>query len=150
MVLGIVASRSSSNDRGRGGPPKAFVALLGLVGLLAAYLSNCIPGFGIGGSAGTPGAESKTPAEPAKPTAEKEAKAKADQSRISIAVKGDKCVQGSGEAAACPEVCAGLDRKDAATVQVEVDASAGRHGTVEALRACLKEAGFTDVRVRSE
>lgn len=145
-----MASRSSSKDRGRGGPPAGLLALAGLVGLLAAYLSNCIPGFGIGGGEGNPGAETKAPAEQEKPKADAKTEGQADESRISIAVKGDKCVRGSEPPAPCPQVCARLDKTKAASTLVEVDASAGRHGRVEALRSCLQAAGFTDVRVRSE
>lgn len=154
MVLADVASRSSSDGgRGRGGPPLGLVGLVVLVALVAAYLSDCIPGLGTGGSLGTPQseatAETKEPTEPT-PTAEQPREAEGANTRLSITVQGDKCVRDAAPGAPCPQICAALDRTRASEVTVEVDATHGSHGVVEALRTCLQEAGFSDVRVRSE
>jgi len=129
------------------------VGLAVIIALVAAYLSDCIPGLGAGGSLGVPQAETKAPAESEAPAADSETPAEskaAEDAGISIAVKGEQCRQGAGALAPCPEICAALDRTNAASTHVEVDASSGRHGTVESLRGCLQEAGFVDVRVRSE
>ncbi len=155
MVLRVVASRSSSDGRrGRGGPPLGLLGLGVLIALVAAYLSDCIPGLGAGGSLGVPQAETKSPAEAdadAKKAEATEAESKkTEDAGISIEVKGEQCRQGAGALAPCPEICAALDRTNAASTHVEVDASSGRHGIVEDLRGCLQEAGFVDVRVRSE
>lgn len=118
-----------------------------LVALAAAYLSDCIPGLGTGGSVGVPSSE--TPATPAEPAKVEDAEA-GEAGRLSIVVQGDRCRRGTAEPQPCDQLCAELDRASAGSTTVEIDASAGRHGAVEALRACLREAGFSDVRVRSE
>lgn len=115
-----------------------------IVALIGAYLSDCIPGLGAGGSLGVPAPE--TPTEPAEPTEPE----RVEGARLPITVEGDQCRQPGAPPRPCDQLCAALDRTRAASVTVDVDASAGRHGAVEALRACLREAGFTDVRVRSE
>lgn len=120
-----------------------MITLLGLavlIVLLAAYLSDCIPGLGSGGELGTPASEPTAPA-PTQATS---------SDTLVLTVQGDRCQQGQAPAAACPAVCAALPRDRAATVTVEVEAAAGHHGTVETLRQCLRQAGFTNVRVRSE
>lgn len=116
-----------------------MITLLGLavlIVLLAAYLSDCIPGLGSGGELGTPASEPTAPQATRSDT-------------LVLTVQGDRCQQGQAPAAACPAVCAALPRDRAATVTVEVEAAAGHHGTVETLRQCLRQAGFTNVRVRS-
>lgn len=146
MVLCVVASRSSSGPpprRSRRGSAVGLVGLVLMVALVLAYLSDCIPGLGSGRSVGTPASEA--PVAPAKPFEV------ADQpARLTITVQGDRCRQGQAPAAPCPDVCAALPRERAATTQVEVEATEGRHGTVEALRQCLTQAGFAKVRVHSE
>lgn len=155
MVLRNVASSSSSDRRrGRGGGT-AVAGLAVLVGLVAAYLSDCIPGLGAGGSLGTPSSEAPTePVEPtprAEPvTAQPDAAGAATPTRMSIAVLAERCRQAQAEPVPCSQVCESLDRARASSTTVEVDATRGSHGAVESLRACLKEAGFSDVRVRSE
>jgi hypothetical protein len=115
-----------------------------LIVLLAAYLSDCIPGLGSGGEVGTPAEPAATPSSQPAPAGE------AAGARVAITVQGDQCRHGQAPAAPCPEVCAALPRERAATVVVEVEATEGRHGTVEDLRQCLTQAGFAKVRVLSE
>lgn len=116
-----------------------------LIALAIAYLSDCIPGLGSGG--GDPGTPSTpAPTTPADPAAQGSAAA----DRIEITVQGDRCQLGQTPAAPCPDVCASLDRARSATLEVAVEATAGRHGTVEELRQCLRDAGFTNVRVHAE
>jgi hypothetical protein len=124
--------------------PLGLLGAAVLIALLGAYLSDCIPGFGSGGKLGTPSetpasAPSKSPTEPS---------AAAD--RIAITVQGDQCRRGDAEPEPCARVCASLDRTHAATVAIDLEATEGRHGTVEELRTCLREAGFARVRIISE
>jgi hypothetical protein len=145
MVLCVVAPRSSSGQsprRSRRGSVVGLAGLVILVALVLAYLGDCIPGLGSGRSVGTPSSPSTAPAEPSEA---------ADQpARLMLTVEGDRCRHGRAPAASCPEVCAALPRDRAATIEVHVDAIAGRHGTVEELRQCLKQAGFAKIDIDSE
>lgn len=121
--------------------------------LVAAYLSDCIPGLGSGGSLGVPAASDPASATPASAPESEPAAVEIDEAggrRITLVVEGDRCTRGTLPAAPCPEVCAGLDQARASSIAIEIDASSGRHGTVEQLRTCLKDAGFVDIVVRSE
>lgn len=129
-------------------PPVALLGVAVLVALVIAYLSDCIPGLGAGGDPGVPSSPA-TPA-PATPPSPSPSSADAMPARIALTVQGDSCRQGSQPAASCTEVCAALDRTHAAEVEVEVEATEGRHGTVEQLRECLQQAGFTKVRVHAD
>ncbi|MEM9459575.1 MAG: hypothetical protein AAGF11_35690 [Myxococcota bacterium] len=154
MVLRDVASRSSPNDgRGRGKIPVGVIGVAALVGLVVAYLSDCIPGLGAGSSLGVP--QPDVAAEPAKTSPSDPSPAPAaGPARLSIEVQGERCRQGEAEPAPCPQVCRALDQdhrgRGPSSVVVDVDATQGSHGAVETLRACLKEAGFSQVRVHSE
>lgn len=139
-----MAQRPSHRERRRGLP----LGLLGaavLIALLAAYLSDCIPGLGSGGDLGTP-SSSETKSAPTKSPAEPGVAA----DRIAITVQGDQCRRGDAEPEPCDRVCASLDRTRAATVAIDLEATEGRHGTVEELRTCLREAGFARVRIIHE
>lgn len=141
-----VAERSSDRNRKRrrGRLPLGIVGALILIALVAAYISDCLPGFGVGGKLGTPSSDAPPSATKAPPEGE------AAGDRITIVVQGEQCRRGQGEPQPCPQLCAALDRTHAATVEVAVEAVEGRHGTVEELRKCLRDAGFTRVRVHSE
>lgn len=148
MVLCVVAPRSSSRQPPRPrrrGSVVGLAVLVVLVALVLAYLSDCIPGFGSGHSVGTPSSPSVAPAEPSDPS-----EATDQPARLMITVQGDRCRHGRAPAASCPDVCAALPRDHAATIEVHVDAVEGRHGTVEDLRKCLKQAGFAKIDIDSE
>jgi hypothetical protein len=119
-----------------------------LIALLAAYLSDCIPGLGSGGELGTPSSEA--PAAPPSPSEPPVGAGEAAEDRITITVQGEQCRRDRDPAVPCPELCASIDRTHAATVEIDVEAAAGHHGIVETLRKCLQDAGFANVRVRSE
>lgn len=145
-----VAERTNDRQerqRRRRGFPLGILGALILIALVAAYLSDCLPGLGSGGELGTP--SSDAPADP-KASAEGKGAGEAAGDRIVIVVRGEQCRRGQAEPQSCPELCAALDRSHAATVEVAVEAVEGRHGTVEELRKCLQDAGFTRVRVHSE
>lgn len=141
-----MAERSSDRPRRRGRFPLGIVGALILIALVAAYLSDCLSGLGAGGKLGTP--SSDAPTSPSATKAPAEAEGAGD--RITIVVQGEQCRRGQAEPQPCPALCAALDRTHAATVEVAVEATEGRHGTVEDLRKCLRDAGFTRVRVHSE
>lgn len=141
-----VAERSHDRQRRRGFPLGIVGALI-LIALVAAYLSDCLPGLGAGGKLGAP--SSDAPAASRDP-AQGQGAGEAAGDRITIVVRGEQCRRGEAEPEPCPRLCAALDRTHAATVEVAVEAVEGRHGTVEELRKCLRDAGFTRVRVHSE
>ncbi|MEX1369149.1 MAG: hypothetical protein AB1Z98_38835 [Nannocystaceae bacterium] len=145
----MATSSQSDRKRRRGGPPLGLLGLAALVALVGAYLGDCIPGLGAGGSPSAPSSEAVTPPSSTLPADDADPAEAETKAQLSIVVTGERCDAGSG-AAPCPEVCAGLDASRAAASTVVIDATAGTHGTVEALRTCLAEAGFTDLRVRSE
>ena len=140
MLLRDVASRSSSS-RGR---TLGLLGLLVVVAVIAAYLSDCLPGLGAGGSLGVPESESKD--------AEQKAVEKDDaapgEARVRIVVDGDRCAVGSEPPTACPETCKAVGA-GGTVEEIEIDATRGAHGTVETLKACLSDAGHTNVNVRS-
>lgn len=72
------------------------------------------------------------------------------ESRVTIVVTGERCRVGSAEPEPCASACASFEPSAEGKTIVEVDAIEGTHGAVEALRRCLADAGFTDIRVRSE
>lgn len=145
-----VAARSNDRPRRRGFP-LGIVGVLVLIALVAAYLSDCLPGLGAGGKLGTPSSDAPAASRGASEApAEGKGAGEAAGDRITIVVRGEQCRRGEAEPEPCPRLCAALDRTHAATVEVAVEAVEGRHGTVEALRKCLRDAGFTRVRVHSE
>lgn len=146
-----VASRPAPQKERRGGPPLALAGVAALVALAIAYLGDCLPGFGTGGAGSSPSSSTPAANEPAPEAAEPAG------ARVVITVQGDRCRLGAAEPVACPELCATLEPKAQAEAPpakaervVEIDASAGSHGAVEDLRACLTKAGFTAVHIRSE
>ncbi len=153
MVLDIVAKQPPASGRGRRGPPLGLLGLgAALVALVAAYLSDCIPGLGSGTSPGTPAVQ--TPADDQPPPDPSTAPAASDASagqRTVIVVQGEQCRRGDATPSACAEVCAGLGPHAAGkTVEtVEIDATHGSHGAVESFRTCLSDAGY-NVSIRWE
>jgi hypothetical protein len=123
-----------------------LAALVAALALLVAHLLDCIPGFGTGGdpSSGRPVPAEPAPAEPA-PDEQVEG-----SGRAVVVVRGAKCELDGEPASLCETVCERLRSQGAVDRVVEVDATHGSHGAVEALERCLTEAGFSNVNVRSE
>lgn len=140
-----MATRAPKDRGRRGSPPLVLLGVVVIIALVVAYLSDCIPGLGSGADPGTP----SSPATPTPPEAPAAVDGAGD-ARVAITVQGDRCRRGQAPAAPCPEVCAALDRTHAATLEVAIEATEGRHGTVEELRQCLQQAGFTNVRVHAD
>lgn len=123
-----------------------MVGLAAIVAIAAAYLGNCMPGMGSGGSEGSATEESTKPAEP---KAAAEADKSAAAGTTAVTVVGERCSVGDQDPAGCAAVCEKLGKApDKGTV--EIDAAKGTHGAVESLRTCLTQAGFSNVVVRSQ
>jgi hypothetical protein len=120
------------------------VVLLAVGVLVAMYLRGCIPGLG-GGGAPTSDVSDDPPAAPKEPVAEAKSEADAPDPIVHIVVEGERCRTGD-DVVPCTSLC---EREDGVT-QADVDATLGAHRTVEELKTCLKDAGYDDVRVRSE
>ena len=134
--------------------PTLLVGLLIAAGLIGAYLSDCIPGFGGGGAGDADPAAAAEEAEevedpktppPAKAEADDDEDAEAQAATLQITVDGEKCRTAEGDVE-----CTALCERTTKATRVEIDATLGAHGTVESLQKCLQTAGYEDVRVRSE
>jgi hypothetical protein len=115
------------------------VLVVGLAVLLA-WLTDCGKGLGLG--------------QPSAPASSRDAPRERDRSREaggrSITVMGSQCVLERGARGDCDDVCRQLMASGKPDHAIEIDATKGSHGTVEALRKCLVDAGATAVEVRSE
>jgi hypothetical protein len=115
------------------------VLVVGLAALLA-WLTDCGKGLGVG--------------QPSAPASDRDAPPEPDRLREgggrSITVVGSQCVLERGEPGDCSDTCRKLMAKGEKDQAIEVDGTKGSHGTVEALRKCLIDAGATAVEVRSE
>jgi hypothetical protein len=110
--------------------------------LLLARLADCGAGLGIG----TRG-QTAPPATEAKPV---DAEPKPAAHDVSVAVVGSQCAIAGAESIDCTLACRRLEAESDPGRRIEIDATQGSHGTVEALRSCLADAGLTAVDVRSE
>ena len=143
----------------------ALAGLLAVVAVIAAWLSNCIPGFGIGSSGD---AEGEAEAEPA---VEAEAKEDAKEPEVKEDDKEDKeddkageaagttlsvtidvhgCSVGGAEAFECASLCEKaelFEGVDDAILDANGDAS---HESVIAVTDCLKSKGIDKVAIRRE
>jgi hypothetical protein len=133
--------RDRNKPRGRGGKLFGLAVPAVLVGLLAAYFANCIPGFGVPGQA-------PTTAQPQQSSAANDTKT-APADALELTVDGDRCRRGSEPAIACTELCTALGTEPN-TRKILVQATLGTHAAVDALRKCLDGHGFRDVVVRTE
>ncbi len=109
-----------------------------------AYLSDCVPGFGLGDGGGPPTATS-TPDKHEAPQEES-----AEDGSIAVAVKGERCTLGEDSPDDCESVCASLEARALQSKSIAIDATLGAHGSVEALKQCLRAAGFERISVHSE
>jgi hypothetical protein len=136
----------------RGGRTAVAAGLLAIVAAVAAYLSNCIPGFGIG-SSGTPGdAEQAEPAKPAEPEPEP-AEPKPDEAKqgetppgqlgarkpmpMKLTIDARGCSVGGDEPFDCEKLCDQTELFEGVDAVV-IDAKHGPHGVVVEVLDCLK------------
>lgn len=117
--------------------------LAALVALAAAFFGNCIPGFGVGGTAAPAPSTSTT-----QPAAQR-GPADADADALALSVDADRCRRGTDAATPCSELCTAL-AGEPKTRKILVDGTLGTQAAVDDLRRCLDSAGFRNVVVRTE
>lgn len=140
-----MADANKQKRKSKGGlRTKLLAVLLGVVALAAIWLSDCIPGFGLGSQGTDEGqassAEVVEPAVPAEPESEVEpvepaAARKPMPMKLTIDARG--CLVNGGE----PQDCEGLCEQDELFTKVDavtIDAKQGPHGTVVKVLDCLK------------
>jgi len=172
-------SKDGKNKKKGGGRTTALAGLLAVVAVIAAWLSNCIPGFGIGADGSADGDKSEQ-AEPA--TKDDEAKQAEDQTEVEPDAKDSEAKAGEGQggdaqgdapsvAATGPHVikvdargCFTADEpepKDCAELcaqdelgndgrPINIDPTDAPHAMVVELLDCLKKRGDVEVAVVRE
>ncbi|PRQ02839.1 hypothetical protein ENSA5_20160 [Enhygromyxa salina] len=149
-----MAKRDKGKDKGKGsgGRTTVLAALLAIITLVAMWLSDCIPGFGIGSSGSADGepeaSEKAEPAEPEpepKPEPEPEPEPKPEKLEkpgpLEIVVDARGCIIGD----AAPQDCAALCEQDElfeGVNEVKIDTTEGPHDKVVALLDCVKNRGL--------
>src|SRR5690606_5109461 len=112
------------------------------------FFRDCLPNFGMGGGGSDGAGEESADKDTDTPT---EDQTQGEKGTVSIVVKGEQCmVDGKEEALACPKACEDIKASADTASRIDVDATVGAHAIVEELKTCLKDAGFSDVTVRSE
>ncbi|NVB38993.1 hypothetical protein G6O69_14215 [Pseudenhygromyxa sp. WMMC2535] len=166
-----------AKSKRKGGRTTAFAGLIAVIALIAAWLSDCIPGLGSGVGEDAPGeAEAERVAAPeddaqtqddvqAKDDAQAEAgaaeagaaEAGAAEQTLRAAVSVD--ASGScrvaindaapGEAVACASLCDGEDPFSGAQA-LTIDAKQGPHAAVVAVMDCAKASGIDELAITVE
>ena len=142
----------------------ALAGLLAVVAVIAAWLSNCIPGFGIGSSGDAEGeaeaepaveAEAKEEPKPAEPEVKEDDKdddkaGEAAGTTLTVTIDVHGCSVGGAEAFECASLCEKaelFEGVDDAILDANGDAS---HESVIAVTDCLKSKGIDKVAIRRE
>lgn len=130
----------------RRGRTTLLAGLLAVVGVLAAWLSNCISGFGIGSSGDAEGeaeqaveSEQATPAEPeAQPSESEQAGENVRKPMpLKLTIDARGCIFDGGQPIDCATVCEREELWEGAD-SVIIDAQNGPHGVVMEVLDCLK------------
>jgi hypothetical protein len=136
-----MTEKGKAKTKGGGGRSRALAALLAIVALVAIWLSDCIPGFGLG-SLGIDGeaqdaeqAEPVEKVEPAVPESEVEAEAEPPRT-LKLIVEPRGCTVEGGEPFDCATLC---ERTElfAGVESVVIDATEASHATVTEVLDCL-------------
>lgn len=107
------------------------------------YLSDCMPGFGTGGSS--------APATNAPAAAQSDVATTAADATLSLTVDGDRCSRAGAAAEPCLDLCRSLGAEAKTKPRkILVNGTLGTHAAVDGLRRCLAEQGLRDVVVRTE
>ena len=142
----------------------ALAGLLAVVAVIAAWLSNCIPGFGVGSSGDAEGeaeaepaveAEAKEEPKPAEPEVKEDDKdddkaGEAAGTTLSVTIDVHGCSVGGAEAFECASLCEKaelFEGVDDAILDANGDAS---HESVVAVTDCLKSKNIDKVAIRRE
>ena len=147
--------QKQANKPKRSGRTTALAGLLAVVAVIAAWLSNCIPGFGIGGGDGEGEADKAAESEPAKPAeAEPETEptkqgeggqaakpeglgAAREPVPLKLTIDARGCIFGDGQPIECEAACE-RDELFEGIDSVIIDAKNGPHGVVVDVLDCLK------------
>jgi hypothetical protein len=137
--------------KGSGKRTTVLAALLAIVGLVAMWLSDCIPGFGVGSDAGDSEGEAE-PAEAAEPEAAKPEQPEPEQppaKTLEVVISVHGCSVAGGEPLECEAMCEQAELFEGIDDAVlEVDGAS--HGSVVAVTDCLKSKGIDKVAIRRE
>ncbi|KIG17492.1 hypothetical protein DB30_03193 [Enhygromyxa salina] len=155
-----MAEKQERKRKGSGGRTTVLGALLAVVTLVALWLSDCIPGFGIGSSGDAEGdADQAEPAQPAEPEQvtppepEPEPEPPAPESaanktlKITIDVHG--CSIDGAPASDCASVCERGELFEGVDDAI-LDVKEASHGSVIAMTDCLKSKGIEKVAINRE
>lgn len=135
--------KQKKKPKSGGGRTTALAALLAIVAAVALWLSDCIPGFGIGSGTKEGEAETSEKAEEAKPDApvEKQPEVEAQSVRkpmpMKLTIDARGCSVDGGEPIDCATLCEDAKRFEGVET-VLIDAKNGPHGVVVEVLDCLK------------
>ncbi len=128
--------------------------LLAVVGAVALYLSDCIPGFGLGGGPGEgegeKGEPTEEPAKQAKPDEQSSVETPPVPSgKIVVGVGG--CALEGEQAQPCEDLCKRISEGALeGAKEITIDAKEGTQASVVTLLDCLKDAGHNKIAVARE
>lgn len=146
-----------------------LAALLAVITVVAVWLSNCIPGFGIGSSGsgdddaskGTDDAAKTDKAEPAKSEADKPEADKPEPDKpeppplgaagktLNVKIDPAGCAVGGAAPVECSKVCERTELFEGMDDAV-LDVAGASHGSVIEMTDCLKARGIDKVAIRRE
>jgi hypothetical protein len=155
--------------KGTGRRTTVLAALLAVIAVVAVWLSDCIPGFGLGSSGDGDGegtnADAET-AEPAKSEADKPEPAKPEPAKpepttpeppalgaagntLNVKIDVAGCAVGEAEPVDCSKVCERAELFQGVDDAV-LDIAGASHGSVLQMTDCLKSKGIDKVAIRRE
>ena len=152
------------SKKGGGARTTAFTALLAVVAVIAAWLSNCIPGFGIGSSGDAEGEAEKAEAEkaveaeaepepepePAKPEAKEDEQAgEAAGKTLTVTIDVRGCALAEAEPSECASMCEREELFEGIDDAI-LDVKQASHESVVAMTDCLKTKGIDKIAIRRE
>ncbi len=145
-------SKPAKKRGGMGARTGLLGLLLAAIGALALWLSNCVPGFGIGGAEGEGDAASSSKAESSTPTKTDEAappSAASSTPVIAVGVYG--CKLNDEVAQPCADLCKRAEQGEFAGVTAaKVASTQGSHADVTAVIDCLKAAGVSKLAIEKD
>ncbi len=133
-----MADKDKQKSKGKGGRSTVLAGLLAVVALVAIWLSDCIPGFGIGAGTKEGEAEQSEKAEKAESVetpSEQPSVRKPMPMKLTIDARG--CMINGGDPIDCSTLCEDASRFEGVD-SVTIDAKDGPHEPVVAALDCLK------------